>query len=117
MKIKYYSDENMQRYAIVTDNNYKIVFEYKIIGSFDLTKNMWMWNNTMFIDGKIKYDYKKTKNIDIKYLDDYFKIKKEELINNVLNKIDGKIVADNNNNEYEIYLLLNGIISMSKLIK
>lgn len=114
MKVKYYSDENMQRYAIITDKNYRIIFEYKILGSLDLVKNMWMWADIMFIDDNIKFNRNKVTNVDKKYLDDYINIDKDELINNVLNKLNEKIVADNHG-DYEIYLVLNGIISMSKL--
>jgi len=94
-KINYYYDNNNQKYIIASNNNINITIIYKILGSYNIKKNIWIWGSDMInIQKDILYD-KNELEIDNKYIKKkYFKIEEKNL-NIILKSLKNiNIIAD-----------------------
>jgi|694.fasta_scaffold66885_2 hypothetical protein len=94
-KINYYYDNNNQKYIIASNNNINITIIYKILGSYNIKKKIWIWGSDMTnIQKDILYD-KNELEIDNKYIKKkYFKIEENNL-NIILKSLKNiNIIAD-----------------------
>jgi hypothetical protein len=94
-KINYYYDNNNQKYIIASNNNINITIIYKILGSYNIKRKIWLWGSDMInIQKDILYD-KNELEIDNNYIKKkYFKIEEKNL-NIILKSLKNiNIIAD-----------------------
>jgi len=64
-------DNYEQRYAVIKLNNKEAFLDFRILGTWDKNKKLWLWGSAMkLIDSKIIADIKHDKKHDTEFVDD-----------------------------------------------
>lgn len=107
--INFYSDDNTQKYIILTLNSKSLWCEYKVICSIDIISNYILWINDMIsIENLIKANL----NIKNEYINSDKKINIEEFLLNQTIKYKYIGLVSFNKNNVKYYFFLKKIIKL-----
>jgi hypothetical protein len=107
--INFYSDDNTQKYIILTLNSKSLWCEYKIICSVDIVSNYILWVNDMIA---IEKSIKANSNIKNEYMKSDKKINIEEFLLNQTIKYKYIGLVSFNKNNVKYYFFVEKIIKL-----